>query len=219
MTEIEFAALLVSRVCHDLVGPLGAVVNGMEVLEDERDPAMREDAIKLVTMSADQALARIQFMRIAFGAAGSAGAELDLGEIGRLVTGLLEGGKIKLEWNAQRLYWHKDWAKLLMNATLLAADCLPRGGLVTVETNEDATAPSFKIRAAGLNARVTEDVDRSLRGEATNVDARHVQPFLTYKLSRTVNAALTITPLEGTVEILGGGALETPAISGTAAGF
>ena len=58
MTDIEFAALMVSRVCHDLVGPLGAVVNGMEVLEDERDPAMRADAIKLVTMSADQALAR-----------------------------------------------------------------------------------------------------------------------------------------------------------------
>lgn len=54
MTEIEFAALLVSRVCHDLVGPLGAVVNGMEVLEDERDPVMRADAIKLVTMSADR---------------------------------------------------------------------------------------------------------------------------------------------------------------------
>ena len=94
MTEIEFAALLVSRVCHDLVGPLGAVVNGMEVLEDERDPAMRADAIKLVTMSADQALARIQFMRIAFGAAGSAGAELDLSEIGRLVAGLLARGSI-----------------------------------------------------------------------------------------------------------------------------
>ena len=134
MTEIEFAALLVSRVCHDLVGPLGAVVNGMEVLEDERDPAMRADAIKLVTMSADQALARIQFMRIAFGAAGSAGAELDLGEIGRLVTGLLEGGKVQLAWNVPKLYWGKDWAKLLMNATLLAADCLPRGGMVTVET-------------------------------------------------------------------------------------
>src|SRR6201991_5296934 len=128
MSEIEFAALLVSRVCHDLVGPLGAVVNGMEVLEDERDPAMRADAIKLVTMSADQALARIQFMRIAFGAAGSAGAELDLGEIGRLVTGLFAGSKIKLEWNVANVHWPKDWAKLLMNATLLAADCLPRGG-------------------------------------------------------------------------------------------
>jgi histidine phosphotransferase ChpT len=204
MTEIEFAALLVSRVCHDLVGPLGAVVNGMEVLEDERDPEMRAEAIKLVTMSADQALARIQFMRIAFGAAGSAGAELDLGEIGRLIEGLLHGGKIQLTWNVPRLYWPKDWAKLLMNATLLAADCLPRGGLVTVNVAPDAAVPSFHIRAEGSHARVTEEVSLALKGDEANVDARHVQPFLTYKLSRNVNAALTINPLEAAVELMAG---------------
>jgi histidine phosphotransferase ChpT len=204
MTDIEFAALLVSRVCHDLVGPLGAVVNGMEVLEDERDAAMRADAAKLVMMSAEQALARIQFMRIAFGAAGSAGAELDLSEIGRLVSGLLAGGKVQLDWNVPRVYWAKDWAKLLMNASLLAADCLPRGGTVTVAVAPDAVAPAFHIRAQGVNARVTEDVDRAIRGEALNVDARHVQPFLTHKLSRTVNAALTITPQEGVVELAAG---------------
>ena len=204
MTEIEFAALLVSRVCHDLVGPLGAVVNGMEVLEDERDPTMRADAIKLVTMSAEQALARIQFMRIAFGAAGSAGAELDLGEIGRLTSGLLQGGKVQLAWNAQRLYWPKDWAKLLMNATLLAADCLPRGGVVTVETGSDAQAPSFLIRAQGTSARVTGEVAQALKGEAVNVDARHVQPFLTHKLSRSVNTALSIMPTDGMVELKAG---------------
>lgn len=203
MTEIEFAALLVSRVCHDLVGPLGAVVNGMEVLEDERDPAMRADAIKLVTMSADQALARIQFMRIAFGAAGSAGAELDLGEIGRLMAGLLEGGKVQLVWNVPRLYWAKDWAKLLMNAALLGADCLPRGGTVTVEAGADAQAPSFHIRAEGQNARVTEDVDRAIKGEAPHVDARHVQPYLAYKLARTVGASISMMPVDGAVEIVG----------------
>lgn len=204
MTEIEFAALLVSRVCHDLVGPLGAVVNGMEVLEDERDPAMRADAIKLVTMSAEQALARIQFMRIAFGAAGSAGAELDLGEIGRLITGLLNGGKVQLTWNVPQRYWAKDWAKLLMNATLLAADCLPRGGQVTVDAGADPQAPNFHIRAQGLNARVTEEVNHAIKGEALNVDARHVQPFLTYKLACNVNAALSITPMEGAVELKAG---------------
>ena len=204
MTEIEFAALLVSRVRHDLVGPLGAVVNGMEVLEDERDPAMRGEAIKLVTVSADQALARIQFMRIAFGAAGSAGAELDLGEIGRLVSGLLQGGKVQLVWNVPQQYWAKDWAKLLMNSTLLAADCLPRGGTVTVEAGQDPQSPSFHIRAEGLNARVTEEVNQAIKGEALNVDARHVQPFLTYKLSRTVDTTLTIMPLEGAVELIAG---------------
>ena len=204
MNEIEFSALMVSRVCHDLVGPLGAVVNGLEVLEDEHDAAMRDDAIKLVTSSANQALARIQFMRIAFGAAGSAGAELDLGEIGRLIQGLLEGGKVKLEWNVPQAYWGKDWAKLLMNATLLAADCLPRGGLVTVETGADGLAPSFRIRAEGLNARVTEEVAQALSGEATSVDARHVQPLLVHKLSGSVRTALSVVPVEGAVEIKAG---------------
>ena len=161
MTEIEFAAFLVSRVCHDLVGPLGAVVNGLEVLEDERDAAMRADALKIVTSSAEQALARLQFLRIAFGAAGSAGAELDLGEVGRLVLGLVAGSKIEVEWNAAIVHWPKDWAKLLMNATFLAADCLPRGGKVTVETSQDPAAPAFTVRGIGPHARILEEVEKA----------------------------------------------------------
>ena len=204
MNEIEFSALMVSRVCHDLVGPLGAVVNGLEVLEDERDAAMREDAIRLVSTSANQALARIQFMRIAFGAAGSAGAELDLGEIGRLVQGLLEGGKVKLEWNVPHAYWAKDWAKLLMNATLLGADCLPRGGVLNVEVSADPAAPSFRIVATSPYARLQEEVANAVRGEETHLDARGIQPFLTHKLSRDLNAGLTLTAREGAVELAAG---------------
>jgi histidine phosphotransferase ChpT len=206
LSDIEFSALMVSRVCHDLVGPLGAVVNGLEVLEDETDATMRADALKLVGMSANQALARIQFMRIAFGAAGSAGAELDLGEIGRLVTGLIEGSKVSLDWHAPQIYWPKDWAKLLMNSTLIGVDCLPRGGVVTVTTNPDPAAPSFKVRAVGMNARALEDVERGVRGdgEAGPVDARGIQPFLTYRLSRNVNAGLTLTVGDGVVELTGG---------------
>src|ERR1051326_3821021 len=122
MNDLDFAALLVSRVCHDLVSPVGAVVNGLEILEDERDPAMRADALKLVASSAEQAAARLQFARIAFGAAGSAGAALDLTEIGRVVGGLLSGGKIAIEWAAANTTWPKDWAKLLMNAIVIAAE-------------------------------------------------------------------------------------------------
>jgi histidine phosphotransferase ChpT len=201
MNEIEFSALMVSRVCHDLVGPLGAVVNGLEVLEDERDAAMREDAIRLVSTSANQALARIQFMRIAFGAAGSAGAELDLGEIGRLAQGLLEGGKVKLEWNVPQAYWPKDWAKLLMNATLLASDCLPRGGLVKVDAESGATR--FRIHASGTVARIAEEVERMLKGAEPSapLDARGIQPYLTHRLARTVHGALQVKTGEGFVEI------------------
>jgi histidine phosphotransferase ChpT len=204
MSDLEFSALLVSRVCHDLVGPLGAVVNGLEVLEDERDAAMRADALKIVTSSAEQALARLQFMRIAFGAAGSAGAELDLGEVGRLVAGLLDGGRVTLSWEPPRVNWPKDWAKLLMNAVLIAADCLPRGGTVRVVLNADGAAPGFKIVAAGQGARVTEELERALRGEGSEHDARGVQPVLTWRLAKGVNAGLTIAVRDGDVEFAAG---------------
>src|SRR5258706_7599926 len=111
MNDLDFAALLVSRVCHDLVSPVGAVVNGLEVLEDETDLAMRADALRLVAASAEQAAARLQFARIAFGAAGSAGAELDLAEVGRIMAGLLKGGKGEPHWQGPALKLPQDWAK------------------------------------------------------------------------------------------------------------
>jgi histidine phosphotransferase ChpT len=205
MSELDFAALLVSRVCHDLVSPVGAVVNGLEVLEEERDAAMRADALKLVTSSAALAAARLQFARIAFGAAGSAGAELDLNEVGRTVCGLLEGSKTELGWEAAAVNWPKDWAKLLMNSALLGADCLPRGGRVRVTTTTEASAPGFLVRASGQGARVHEDVEKALRGEdAGSLDGRSIQPFLTYKLARLLNTELTILRSDGVVEISAG---------------
>ncbi len=205
MGELEFAALLVSRVCHDLVSPVGAVVNGLEVLEDERDATMRADALKLVTSSAEQATARLQFARIAFGAAGSAGAELDLNEVGRTVQGLVRGGKVDVDWQAASLNWPKDWAKLLMNATLLASDSLPRGGHIKVETSSDPAAPGFTVRATGQNARILEEVEKAARGEPIYpMDGRSIQAFLTYKLARTLNAGLTLTARDGVVELVAG---------------
>lgn len=204
MTDLEFSAFLVSKVCHDLVGPLGAVVNGLEVLEDERDAAMRADALKIVTSSAGQALARLQFMRLAFGAAGSAGAELDLGEVNRLISGLFETGRVSLEWDPPHVHWPKDWAKLLMNAVVIAADCLPRGGVVRIKANGEGLAAGFTVTATGQGARISEDVERALRGEAGGYDARGVQPVLAFRLAKTVNAGFTLTPHEGRVELVAG---------------
>ena len=205
MNEMEFAALLVSRVCHDLVSPVGAVMNGLEILEDEPDASMRADAMRLVISSAALAAARLQFARIAFGAAGSAGAELDLNEVGRMTQGLLKGGKVEVDWQAASLNWPKDWAKLLMNATLLAADSLPRGGTVRVETNADAAMPGFRIRATGTGARILEEVEKAIRGEPNAaVDSRSIQPYLTHKLSRGLNAALTLISRDNEVELVAG---------------
>ena len=206
LNDLDFAALLVSRVCHDLVSPVGAVVNGLEVLEDETDMAMRADALRLVAASAEQAAARLQFARIAFGAAGSAGAELDLAEVGRIMSGLLKGGKVELVWQAEAVNWPKDWAKLLMNAVLVGADSLPRGGKVYVETSGGGTqTPKFSIRAAGTVARLTPEVERALSGEpAGTLDGRSIQPYLTYQISQTLSTALSVVAAEGEVRLRAG---------------
>ena len=205
MNDLDFAALLVSRVCHDLVSPVGAVVNGLEVLEDETDAAMRADALRLVAVSAAQAAARLQFARLAYGAAGSAGAELDLAEVARVVEGLLGGGKVELQWQAHPLNWPKDWAKLLMNTVLVAADCLPRGGTLKVATSSDPAQPSFTISAGGPVARITADMERALLGEpGGGLDGRSIQPYLTYQLARGLNAGLTTSTAEGEVQFVAG---------------
>jgi histidine phosphotransferase ChpT len=205
MNDLDFASLLVSRVCHDLVSPVGAVVNGLEVLEEETDSTMRADALRLVAASAEQAAARLQFARIAFGAAGSAGAELDLTEVARVVAGLLRGGKVELVWRAHAVNWPKDWAKLVMNAALVAADCLPRGGKVVVEASNDSTAPRFQIVATGQVARLSAEAEKALMGEPGGlVDGRSIQPYLTYRLSRTLNAALTVRAAEGEIRLAAG---------------
>lgn len=205
MNDLEFAALLVSRVCHDLVSPVGAVVNGLEVLEDETDAEMREDALRLVASSAEQATARLQFARVAYGAAGSAGAELDLTEVARVVGALLKGGKVELAWTAQAINWPKNWAKLLMNTIVLAAECLPRGGRVSVETSLDPQKRSFKVTATGTVVRINQDSERALKGEqAGALDGRMIQPFLTHLLACSVNVDVTVNVTEAAVEFAAG---------------
>jgi histidine phosphotransferase ChpT len=205
MNDLDFAALLVSRVCHDLVSPVGAVVNGLEVLEDETDSAMRADALRLVAVSAELAAARLQFARIAYGAAGSVGAELDLSEVARVVAGLMKGSKVELVWQPHPVNWPKDWAKLLMNCALIASDCLPRGGRVRVEATNDTGAPSFRIIASGVIARVQPETQRALLGEPDGMlDGRSIQPYLTYQLAKGLNAGLNVAVTEGEVRFTAG---------------
>lgn len=205
MDDLEFAALLVSRVCHDLVSPVGAVVNGLELLEEERDAALRADALKLVASSATLAAARLQFARIAFGAAGSAAAELDLTEVGRMSGGFLSGGKTRLEWGAAPVNWPKDWAKLLMNCVVIGADALPRGGNLSVKTSSAGARPAFLITGTGQGARLNEDVARVLSGESgVACDGRSIQSWLTYRLAKGLHSRIAIDVGESTVTLAAG---------------
>src|SRR3989454_12441806 len=130
---LELAALLCSRVCHDLISPVGAIVNGLEVLDDNPKPEDRDFALDLIKKSAKTASARLQFCRIAFGAAGSAGAQVDTGDAEAMARGFMEDEKTKLTWNVPRALLPKNRVKLLLNMLIIATQTIPRGGSLTVE--------------------------------------------------------------------------------------
>src|SRR5437868_634396 len=125
--NLELAALLCSRVCHDLISPVGAIVNGLEVLDDNPKPEDREFALELIRKSAKTASARLQFCRLAFGAAGSSGAQIDLGDAQTMARGHLDDGKTRITWNLQRVLLPKNRVKLLLNMLVIAQQTIPRG--------------------------------------------------------------------------------------------
>ncbi|GKQ56140.1 histidine phosphotransferase ChpT [Bradyrhizobium sp. Ce-3] len=191
---LELAALLCSRVCHDLISPVGAIVNGLEVLDDNPKPEDRDFALDLIRKSAKTASARLQFCRLAFGAAGSSGAQIDLGDAQNMAKGHIEDGKVTLTWNLPRLLLPKNRVKLLLNMLVIAQQTIPRGGTLTIDPVGEGEAMSFRILAAGLHARVPQNIVDILNGASANtVDAHAVQPYYTRLLAEACGLKVTLT--------------------------
>jgi histidine phosphotransferase ChpT len=196
LAALDLAALLCSRVCHDLISPVGAIVNGLEVMEEDKDEATKTFALDLIKKSAGTASAKLQFCRIAFGAAGSAGAQIDLGDAEQISRGFFEDDKTKLAWNLPRALLAKNRVKLLLNMLLIAAQCIPRGGQITVDAIGSGDTTGFKVAAAGTNAKVSAGVASLLAGDpgSETLDAHRIQPFYASLLAKEcgVSAAMAM---------------------------
>jgi histidine phosphotransferase ChpT len=194
LDALDLAALLCSHVCHDLISPTGAIVNGLEVLDEAKDEETKTFAYELIKKSAATASARLQFCRIAFGAAGSAGAQIDLGDAETVARGFIEDGKTKLAWQLPRALLAKNRVKLLLNMIIVAGHAIPRGGLLTAEPLGSGDAMGFRIVAAGLNARVPPAASGLLAGQSDGqaIDAHAVQAYYTGLLARSCGLAVTI---------------------------
>ena len=191
--ELELAALLCSRVCHDLISPVGAIVNGLEVLDDDPKPEDREFALDLIRKSAKTASARLQFCRLAFGAAGSAGAQIDLGDAHTMAKGQFDDGKLTIAWNLPRLLLPKSRVKLLLNMLVIAQQTIPRGGVLDVDPVGDGETMGFRVTAAGLNARIPQNIADLLGGaHAGTVDAHAIQPHYTRLLAQACGLSVTL---------------------------
>ncbi|MFL6796210.1 MAG: histidine phosphotransferase ChpT [Xanthobacteraceae bacterium] len=195
LDALDLAALLCSRVCHDLISPTGAIVNGLEVLEEEAtDEQTKIFALDLIKKSAKTASARLQFCRLAFGAAGSTSAQIDLGDAQSMARAFMEDDKTRLTWNLPRVLLPKNRVKLLLNMLLIAAQTVPRGGTLTVDPVGEAERLGFRITAVGLNARIPQAVPALLAGTSENgsIDAHAIQPFYAGLLARACGLTVEI---------------------------
>jgi histidine phosphotransferase ChpT len=192
---LELAALLCSRVCHDLISPVGAIVNGLEVLDDNPKPEDREFALELIRKSAKTASARLQFCRLAFGAAGSAGAQIDLGDAQAMSRGHIEDSKTSIAWNLPRVLLPKNRVKLLLNMLVIAQQTIPRGGTLTIDPIGEGDAMGFRVTAAGLNARLPQNIADLLSATGSpGADAHAVQPYYTRLLAQSCGLSVKLAP-------------------------
>lgn len=200
LDALDLAALLCSRVCHDVISPVGAIVNGLEIFEEEKDEAMRQSALELIRKSAAQASARLQFSRLAFGAAGSAGAQLDLGDAEGVARAFLDDGRLKLVWNLPRVLLPKNRVKLLLNLLILAAAAIPRGGTLTVDAVGEGESMGFRLTSAGPMAKLQPTVEAlATQASGDGIDAHAIQPHYTGLLARQAGVHLSFETLPESV--------------------
>ena len=195
MIEIRVLELLNARLCHELVSPVGAINNGVELLDDE-DPDFVRDAIQLIGQSARKAGQRLQFYRFAYGTTtNSMGGAVGSGR--DLATGLLEGGKVRCDWSMEAATLPLDWQRLACNMLVLAADVLPRGGSVLVRPLHGG-ASGIEVAAEGEAINVNPDMRGALDAAAAveQLTSRTVHAYFTARLAAQLGAKLALIEAE-----------------------
>jgi histidine phosphotransferase ChpT len=191
-TDLELAALISSKICHDVIGPVSAINNGLEILDEEDDDQAKNYALNVIRNVTETASARLQFARFAFGAAGSAGSQIDLGNAEKLSRGLIGEGKHKLVWKGKPGPMEKDKVKLLLNLVAAAPTAIPRGGEIEVNITGTLEAPTFLVRCRGVGARPPQYLGDFVSGPPPQIDAMSIQAYYTLRLAASSGMRLEI---------------------------
>ena len=172
---LDLASLLCSRLCHDMLSPVGALSNGLELLRDEKDPEMRRRCMELLEQSAKASADKLKFFRLAFGAAGGFGQMVSVSEARELIAALIgDSGRITLDWKVPSEELPKAAVKTLLNLAAIGLEALVRGG--TLEVGAELTggagigASEIVIRAAGPRIAFDENIGHALDGSLPLAD-------------------------------------------------
>ena len=164
-SSTDLAALLCSRLCHDMLSPVGALSNGLELLRDERDPEMRQRCMELLEQSARISADKLKFFRLAYGAAGGFGETVPVEEPRGLVQALIgDKGRIELAWVVSDDMLPKAAVKVLLNLAAIGIDALPRGGNLDIGAERREGATEIAVRAAGAKIAFDPAIGEALDG-------------------------------------------------------
>lgn len=204
LTPTSLSALLCARICHDLISPVGALGTAIEILDDAGNVDMHDDAMALVRTSSRQAAAKLKFLRLAFGAAGSAPGVIPTAEITKLSNDMFADSKPDLVWNIDTDGIDKDHARILMNLIMLAIQAAPRGGKVTVSRHGQSEGANFVLVSQGPKARLDAAVAKALAGKAPEegFDGRSIQPLYASLLARDIGGAIGASVDDGGDEVI-----------------
>lgn len=193
LTAANLAALLCARICHDLVSPIGALTAALEVFDDDDNIDMRDDAMELIKLSAGQASAKLQFLRLAFGAGSSAPGVVGTEELKRLSDGVFGGGKATLVWDCAVDGVDKQAARIVLNMVMMATMAVPRGGEIAIKIDTDTEQTNINLRCEGFKARLDAAVVKTLAGGAPQdgFDGRTIQPFYTGMMARESKGSIS----------------------------
>jgi histidine phosphotransferase ChpT len=199
-SSVEFASLLCSRLCHDLLSPVGAMNNGIELLVDEEDPDMRARVIELLADSARAAADRLKFFRLAFGAGGGFGETLDANEVKVAVQGLVRANpRIELGWMVETPVIPKTGAKILLNLVMVAFDALVRGGRLDVGVEGGEVV----VRAEGPRIVLDAEIRGVLAAGQGEVTSRTSAAWLTRRMAQDEGGSISLADAEQGVLLLG----------------
>ena len=172
INAVDFASLLCSRLCHDLLSPVGALNNGLELLADEHDPEMRARCLDLLAESARASANKLKFFRLAFGAAGGFDETVDTREAKAAIEGLFgTDGKIELNWLVDSAALDKPAIKVLLNLVLIAGDALVRGGRLDVAAEAAGRETEIVVRAEGPRLVLDSELRTALQEDLADVSA------------------------------------------------
>jgi histidine phosphotransferase ChpT len=191
LTPSNLAALLCARICHDLVSPVGALGTAIEILDDDSNADMHDDALELIKSSSRRAAAKLKFLRLAFGAGGSAPGVVGVDEITSLISDMFADAKADVVFNFHADGIDKSRTRILLNLAMLGIQAVPRGGEVRIVTTEQSVA----IISKGPRAKLDETVERALLGRAPDhgFDGRSIQPFYASMIAREAGGQITAT--------------------------